>query len=589
MLLVLDNFEQVIVASLSVAELVTVSAGLKVLVTSRELLGVHSEYNFPVPALDTPDTPDKYLEPIELLTQYEAVRLFIERAIAARPDFQVTNENAPAVAEICSRLDGLPLAIELAAARSRSFSPQAMLVQLQDRLKLLTGGARDLPLRHQTLRNTIEWSYDLLDAGEKQVFRRIAVFQGGRTIEAMEAVCNFDGQMQMDVLDGVESLVSKSLLRQSHGTEEAEGEPRIWMLETIHEYAREELGQSGEAAALSREHALYFMGVAEEAEPYLRGAGQAEWLARLEAENDNIRAAFTWALADGDADVALRMGGALRWFWELHGHLSEGRRLLRQALARGNEVALPVRAKALYGAGGLAWRQHELEVASDLLEESKTAYEALGDKVGIGLCLNDLGCVALFRSNFALGRVLLEQSLAMIQYAGDTENAIFPLTNLAECTRMEGNYDSAHRQFEVALERAREFEWEDYIAIHLVTLGHILHEQGDYAGAVNRITEGMSIARKLGYSQVIALCLADLAGVASSLGQGERAARLFGAAGALHETVGVPITSTEHGTEYKRDITKARAQLGEEAFEKATHEGRAMSMEQVIEYALDES
>jgi predicted ATPase len=588
MLLVLDNFEQVAGAAREVGQLLAAAPRVKVLATSRVPLRIKGEKEYPAPPLSLPDTGQ--LPPLERLTQYDSVRLFIERATDVKPDFQVTNENAPAVAEICVRLDGLPLAIELAAARVRLFPPQALLGRLSSRLKLLTGGARDLPARQQTLRGAIEWSYDLLDDGEKQFFRRIAVFQGGRTIEALEGVCNFDGQLQMDMLDGVESLVSKSLLRQGDGVEETGGEPRFWMLETIQEYAREELEHSGEAGALSREHALYFMGVVEEAEPYLRGAGQAEWLARLEAENDNIRAAFSWALADVDAEVALRLGGALRWFWELRGHLSEGRRLLRQALARGSEVALPVRAKALYAAGGLAWRQLDLEVSSDLLEQSKAAYEALGDKVGIGLCLNDLGVVAMCHFNFALGRSLLEQSLVLFEQAGDRKNAIFPLTNLADCTRQEGDYDSARRQFEEVLPRAREFEWEDYVALHLVTLGHILHEQGDYAGAVERVTEGMSVARKLGYKQVIALCLADLAGVASSLRQGERAARLFGAAITIHqEKVGVSITSTEHGTEYKRDIAKARAQLGDEAFDKATHRGSAMSMDEAIEYALEKT
>jgi predicted ATPase/class 3 adenylate cyclase len=294
MLLLLDNFEHVISASPQVSRLLVTCPGLKVLVTSRIPLRVSAEYEYPVSPLSLPDP--HHLPSPERLTQYEAVRLFIERAVAIRPDFQVTNDNAPAVAEICARLDGLPLAIELAAARIRLFPPQALLNRLSSRLAVLTGGGRDLPDRQQTLRGTIEWSYDLLEEGEKQLFHRMAVFQGGRTFEALEAVCDFDGKLQVDLLEGIEGLVSKSLVQQR---EDDAGEARFWMLETIQEYAREKLAESGEEEELRRQHLAYYLTLAEGIGPGLTGESQRECLERLEDEYDNIRAALTWARRGG--------------------------------------------------------------------------------------------------------------------------------------------------------------------------------------------------------------------------------------------------------------------------------------------------
>jgi predicted ATPase len=284
--LMVDNFEQVLEAVPIVTELLSGAPNLKVLATSRIPLRLYGEHEYSVPPLALPD-PER-IPSVERLTHYEAVRLFVERAQAAKADFSVTNENALAVAEICYRLDGLPLAIELAAARIRVLSPQAMLTRLGNRLRLLKGGPRDLPIRQQTLRGTIDWSYDLLQKEEKTLFRRLAVFSGGRTLEAIEEICDPEGAL-VDVFEGVESLLRKSLLRQEEGPE---GEPRFVMLETVHEYAREKLEESGEAEEIKRAHAEYFLALAEEAEPRLRGPEDVEWLERLEAEHDNIRAAL---------------------------------------------------------------------------------------------------------------------------------------------------------------------------------------------------------------------------------------------------------------------------------------------------------
>jgi predicted ATPase/class 3 adenylate cyclase len=319
LLLVLDNFEHLLSAVPLVGELLSAAPRLKVLATSRIPLGLYGELDYAVPPLSIPDT--KRLPPIEVLSQYEAVRLFIERAGAAKAGFEITSENAPAVAEICARLDGLPLAIELAAARIKLLPPKVLLTRLANRLKLLTGGAKDLPARQRTLRGAIEWSHDLLEEGEKTLFARLSVFSGGRTLEAIEAICDAEGDLPVDALDGVSSLLDKSLLVREETSEEGS---RFVMLETIHEYASEKLHESGEAAEVSRLHAEYFMAFAEEAE--LEGPDQVSWMERLEADHDNFRAALSWLLQVGKAELALRIGGALWLFWRIRGHLSEGRR-----------------------------------------------------------------------------------------------------------------------------------------------------------------------------------------------------------------------------------------------------------------------
>ena len=301
MLLVLDNFEQVVQAAALVPQLMQAAPDIKFVATSRIRLQVRGEHEYSVSPLALPRR--KPPPTIEQWTQYDAVCLFIERALALTPDFAITNSNAPAVAEICHRLDGLPLAIELAAARIKILTPQVMLTRLESRLKVLTGGQRDVPARQQTLRGAIDWSYDLLDEGEKQLFRRLAIFQGGRTLEAIEAICNAEGDLEIDVLDGVQSLVDKSLLRQEEGVG---GEPRFVMLETIHEYARGKL-EGGEAEAMQRAHAAYYLQLAEETAPLLSRPEATTWFNRLDEEHDNIRAALRWSLDNGEIEMALNL------------------------------------------------------------------------------------------------------------------------------------------------------------------------------------------------------------------------------------------------------------------------------------------
>jgi predicted ATPase/class 3 adenylate cyclase len=387
LLLVLDNFEQVLGAAPTVTELLAAAPGLKVLATSRAPLGLYGEHEYDVPPLSVPDV--RHLPDLKVLSQYEAVRLFIERAKAAKADFEVTDESAPAVAEICVRLDGLPLAIELAAARIKMLPPNALLHRLGSSLKLLTGGARDLPERQRTLRATIEWSFALLDEGEQVLFGRLAVFSGGRTLEAIEGICDAEGDLAVDTFEGVSSLLDKSLLRQEEGPG---GEPRFVMLETVHEFAREKLKESAEAEEIKRIHAQYFLTLAEEAYTELKGANQLQWLEKLEAEHDNMRAALSWALEHKQVELALRLGSALWWFWWMRGHNSEGRRWLEQALAMDGRGSPEVRAMALAGAGALASEQGDLDRAKEACEGgfellANEAREASETKLNLLSCL----------------------------------------------------------------------------------------------------------------------------------------------------------------------------------------------------------
>jgi predicted ATPase len=350
LLLLLDNFEQVVSATVQVAEMLAACPRLKVIVTSRAALHVRGEQEFAVPPLNVPDP--NHLPDLVALSQYEAVVLFIQRAQAIKPEFELTSANARAVVEICARLDGLPLAIELAAARIKLLPPQALLARLSQRLAVLTSGAQDVPERQQTLRETIDWSYDLLEEDEKRLFRRLSVFVGGCTIEAAEAVCNANRDLEEDVLDVVTRLVDKNLLRQAA---ESDGEPRLLMLETIREYGLERLKASGEAESLRWRHASFFLAMAEETELKLRSTEQSTWRRRLEAEHDNLRAVLRWTLERQEAEIGLRLAGALLIFWRYCNHPREGRSWCEQVLAQpGARVRTAARASALRAAGATA-------------------------------------------------------------------------------------------------------------------------------------------------------------------------------------------------------------------------------------------
>src|SRR5262245_54122968 len=621
LLLVLDNFEQLLPAADLVAGLLDTCAGVTALVTSRAVLHVYGEHAYPVPPLALPGTRAR--PAAADLVACEAVRLFVERAQAARPDFALTDANAAAVAELCRQLDGLPLAIELAATRLRLLSPSSLLARLEHRLPLLTGGARDLPERQQTLRRTIAWSYDLLDAAEQRLFRRLAVFVGGCTLEAAEAVCAVEGDLGIDVLDGLGSLVDKSLLRQG----EQEREPRFGLLETTREFALEHLQASGELGDLRRRHAAYFLGLAEEAELKLRTAEQDRWMARLESEHDNLRAVLAWSQTEaGEAQTGLRLAGALGWFWYVHGHHTEGRRWLDALLAAGSGAAGTVRAKALAAAGQLVQRQAEYgratamieealalyraaedtsgvawslsllaffpqgsaERATALLEESLALYRASGDAWGIAWTLGCWGFVATQRGDWERAALLLDESLATFRRLGHTWGIARALSFLGRVQHALGNHDRAAELFEESLPRLRALDDSWATAQALNWLGELVLDRGDTerAGALER--ESLALFRTLDDVWGIAACLDQLAYVANSEGNARRAVRLLGAAEALRGTTGTRPPRAERAA-HERAVADLCAALGEGAFTTAWSEGRAMTPQQAIVYAVSNS
>jgi predicted ATPase/class 3 adenylate cyclase len=587
LLLLLDNVEQVLGAALLVGQLLSECPKLKGLATSRSVLRVYGEQEYPVPPLELP-RPGR-LPPIDRLSQYEAVRLFIERAKAAKPDFSVTDENAPEVAEICARLDGLPLAIELAAARIKLLTPAAMLERLGSRLKLLGGGARDLPERQRTLRGTIEWSHALLEEGERVLFARLAVFSGGRTLEAIEAVCDAKGDLPMDALEGVSSLLDKSLLRQEVGPE---GEPRFVMLETIHEYARERLEASGEAEEVRRLHAEYFLALAEEAEPELTGPDQLAYLERLEAVHDNFRAALTWSLERASV-TALRMAAALARFWEKRSYFSEGSSWLEAAVRLSESVEAATadsatRAKLLSEAGTFAFFRTDFDHAIVLHGEALELYRQVGDDSGVAFALLCLGAQHMEKGDHERAAPFLEEALALSRTIGDKRNTAGTLHNLGEVERQRGNYEQAKAlgMESMALWREIEDDWNLSMVVGWVGLLEVWSgDEPDLAEGF--LKDALALERELGNWAYGAYCLEAFAGLAGARGQGARAARLWGAAEALRTDIGAPLPPDARLL-YEPSMDAARAQLGEATWEEAFADGMAMSAEEAAMYALAE-
>jgi predicted ATPase/DNA-binding CsgD family transcriptional regulator len=643
MLLLLDNFEQVGAAAPIVGELLTNAPDLKVLITSRAVLHLSGEHEFLVPPLALPDM--NQLPNVAALRQYAAVTLFVTRAQAVKASFAITETNAAAVAEICARLDGLPLAIELAAARIKLLPPQALLAQLagmsgRSALQLLTGGARDLPARQQTLRSTIEWSYRLLQEGEQRLFRRLAVFVAGCTLEAAEAVLNSANQnsklntqnSKLDILDGLAALIDNSVLRQV-GTD---GEPRLMLLETIREFGLERLAESGEADATRRAHAAYYLALAETAEPKLAGAEQQVWLDRLDAEHDNLRAALQWVLERGEAITALRLAGALWRFWFARGHLSEGWRWLEQSLAMRDwrleidkdtrqspisHLQSLYRAKALTGAGIIALYQGDPGRAAALCGESLALYRQLGDKPGIAAALEGLAQVALRGGNLTAARAMYQERLAIYRELDDRRGIAHSLAYLGLALWMYGEPTAARPLVEEALAIYRELRDAQEIAHTLQTLGWVALgqndattaetayaeslslcrtagnrrgiartlqglglvalTQGDYVTARAHLLESLALLIELGEKFHIAGCLGALALLSASEGQIEQAARIFGANQALGEAISAQEPAWFRA-KAERMRAAALAQLGPAAFASALSAGRALTAEQIL-------
>ncbi len=525
LLLLLDNFEQVVEAAVVVAELLVACPKLKVLVTSRMGLHVRAEHEFAVPPLSLPNL--KHLPNLSALSQYEAVALFIERALATRPDFQVTNANAPTVAAICSRLDGLPLAIELAAPRVKHFSPQTLLSRLEQGLSVLSGGARDLPSRQQTLRGAIAWSYELLSPDEQHLFRRLAVFVDGWNWQAAEDVCMAAGGLQEDVLEGLASLVDKSLLRQE---EQAEGETRFWMLQTLREFGLERLNGAGELEATHQVHAQYYLRYAEEAEPYLRETGQVRWFNRLEQEHENLRAALSWLLERAlmgeekgkqQAEQALRLCAALYWFWYIRGYFREGQNFLEQALTVREGVAPAVQAGALLTAGELAFFLDDYQRVEVLASESLALYQELADTNGIANAFELLGNVAWARSDYGVARFMLEEAEASFQAAGDSWRRCRCLTQLARIRAVQGEYEQARSLLEESLELYQSLDNQERVSWVLYLLAQVLFSsQTDLELALALTEQGLALLKEIGFKPGMAYGLSLLGQI--HLEQGEQ-------------------------------------------------------------------
>jgi len=533
-LLVLDNFEQIVAAAPVVADLLAACPGIKVLITSRVVLHLSGEHEYPVAPLKLPDA-GRHLAP-EALERYPAIALFVRRSRAIKPSFGLSSGNAAAVAQICAHLDGLPLAIELAAARIKILTPQAILDRLGSRLDFLKGGARDLPARHQTLRQAIDWSYDLLADDEKAFFRRIAVFTGGCTLEGVEQVSGGVGAPGADALDAVTALVDKSLLRQEEGPG---AEPRFVMLGTIREYGLECLKAAGEWESARRAHLRYFLGLAEQAEAELTGPRQSLWLDRLESGHDNLRAALSWAEEHGEAEEGLRLAAALWRFWLTRGHMREGRERLERLLGLPEAGArTSARAKGLHGLGTIILEISDFSQARPFMEESLSIWRALGDKKGTAAALNNLGWLASQIGDYATARSLSEEALWRNRELGEKRGIAVALNNLGAVALHQSEYAAAIALYGESLALRREIGDRRGFAYVQVWLAWAHLQRGDYARAASILDEALGVFRELNDRQLISWALAHQGLVANDLGEYDRAQVLLEESLALGREVG---------------------------------------------------
>ncbi|MFL5803167.1 MAG: tetratricopeptide repeat protein [Roseiflexaceae bacterium] len=583
LLLVLDNFEHLLNAAPLVVALLEACPGLKALVTSRAALRVRGERLYGVPPLLLPDLAQ--LPATVALARNPAVALFVERAQALLPHFRLNEQNAAMVAAICVRLEGLPLAIELAATRITLLHPAALLARLEQRLALLSDGTRDLPPRHRTLRAAIAWSYDLLDEGEQTLLARLGIFVGGCTLEAAEAVCNANDDLPLDVGEGVAALVNHSLLRREA---DGDGEPRFVLLETIREYALERLAERGEADAARRQHALYYLAAT------LR-AGRADELWMKDAtgqglvvELDNLRTALSWALDQHEREIALRLSAAWFHFSRYRIHVNERRAWLEAALALGDDedaspAARAALVDALRAAGYAANEMGDYDRAQAHFAALLALCEGLDDRVGTAFAQRLLGLVALQRGALVEAQTWVEQSLNLCQEAHDLDGITWSLYNLGHLAFVRGEPVRAEPLLAESLTRFRDQGNEFGYQRALISLGHIARTQGQLARAVSRYRESFMAWRM--HPQGIP-ALEGLAGVVVSQGLAEQGARLFGATEALRESMGWPLPPVSRA-DYERDVAAVRAQLDEATFAATWAAGRALPLEQAITEALN--
>jgi predicted ATPase/DNA-binding XRE family transcriptional regulator len=581
-LLLLDNFEHVAPAATLISDLIATCPRLKVLATSRVALRLLSEHLFPVSPLTPPDMPHGLS--VYALAANPAVDLFLRRAQAVAPDFALTDVNAAAVALICRRLEGLPLALELAAARIRVLPPQAMLRRLEHRLSFLTGGAPDLPERQRTMRETIAWSYELLNESERTLFRRLAVFQGGCSLPAIESVCNAAGDLAVDVLDAVEALLHSSLLLLQ---ETADEDPRFVMLETVREYALEQLDASREEHEVRRRHAEYYVRLAEGSAHQFFGPHQGEWLDRVEGEHDNLRAVLRWSVTQRDAEMGLRLTAALWPLWYVRGY-AEGRAYLATLLTMPEAAsASPSRAESLLGAGQLALWQGDHEAARRYLEESSALYRALSDQRGTANALLAAGFVARVQEEYERATALLDEALALSRAIGHGFIIAASLHHMGMmAVDAREDYPEARRLLEESLTVYRGLGLQRFIGLVSVSLGDVIRIQGDHVHARQLFREGLATLIAVGEKLSVPSALDSFAHLAMDEGDAERAVRLSGAAAGLRD---INHTSVWPAVERSRArwLAAAQAALGDRAFQTAWAEGHAMTSEQALVYALE--
>jgi predicted ATPase/DNA-binding CsgD family transcriptional regulator len=586
LLLVLDNCEHLIEACAELAEsLLRSCPELRILATSREALGIAGEISWSVPSLTLPDL--RRLLDVESLSRYEAARLFVERAVAANPTFTLTEQNAPAVARVCYRLDGIPLAIELAAVRTKVLSVEEISDRLDGSFGLLASVGRTAILRHRTLHATMDWSHELLPEQERILLRRLSVFAGGFTLKAVESVCVWEDLQREDVLDLLSHLVDKSLVLVA----EQDSETRYRLLEAVRQYGWEKLSESGEEGQLREQHARYYLALAEEAEPELKGEGQVAWLERLEREHDNLRVAMRLLLGQGESEEASRLGWALWLFWGIRGYYDEGRRSMEQALSVEGSDAMPAsaRAKALYVEGMMENYQGDHLSAEVMLEESTSLFRELDDKLGTAYALSNAGFAALGQGQPQKAITLTEEAVDLFLEVDETWGAAIELGFLAVAWRDQGDHERAKRLAERGLALSREVGERQAISVALNTLATLAQAERDHERARELFEEGLTVSAELGNESDVVHCLEGLASIAGAEGSIVRAARLWGAAEALLEEIEVGVhTYVPDRSLQQSQVAAARAQLEEAEWTAAWAEGRAMTSERALEYALEQ-
>jgi predicted ATPase len=619
-LIIIDNFEHLLPAAPVVAELLITAPKVKLVATSRAPLHIYGEREFPVPPLVLPDPRSP--ASLDALVKNPAVALFRERAVAVKPNFELSTDNVNAVAAICSRLDGLPLAIELAAARIKLLSPSAIEARLESSLQLLTGGAKDLPERQQTLRGAIDWSYGLLNAAEQALFRRLSVFSGGCTLEGVEAVCNTKRDLEIDVFEGIASLVDKSLVQQL----EAQTESRFVILDTIREFGLERLCASQEESATRRAHSAYCVVLAEEFASQAADPANTGWIGAFEVEYNNFRTALEWLIQTGNAEWGLRLGAALFQFWETREYLTEGRGRLENLLKlEGAKTRNNTRARVLFCAGVLAGEQGDYQSARAFVEESFDISREMNDRRGVGIALNALAAHARDQGDLAGSRLLFEQNLAVWREIDDRVVVARSLSNLANVVKAQGDYTLARSLFEECLSIFRELGdrtgmawslnyqgdvareqgdtavaralYEEALAIFrqlgdkwgtagcLADLGNLANEQRDYDTSRSLYTESMKLFQELGQKRGIARLLDCFACTAATQSKPERSLRLAASAAALRKVLGAPLPAAEQAR-LEKILDSARRALPHAEAASAWMDGWATPVEKAIQDAL---